>query len=230
MRRRILVVDDDPALCELIQEILNSIEMESLTLTDSSQAEAHIAREKFSALFFDVRMPPPDGLELTRMVRASSLNRTTPIAIITGEEDRTVLGRAFGAGANFFLSKPVSRHRLLRLIRLTGDSVQREARRFQRVMVRCKVSIDCGQERLSGSTLDLSLTGMFVQVSHVLPLGSAVRVCLELKSGTPPLSVNARVVRVAGGDCMGLQINNAGSDENVKLQEFILPLILAKVD
>jgi CheY-like chemotaxis protein len=227
---RILVVDDDPSLCELIQEVLSSVDMESLTLTNSSQVAAHIAREKFSALFLDVRMPPPDGIELTRRIRASGLNRTTPIVIITGEEDNTLLARAFEAGANFFLFKPIDRHRLLRLIRLTGDSIQREARRFQRVPARCKVSVEWGQERLSGWTLDLSLSGLFVQASRALPLGSAVRVSLELKSGTPPLSVAARVVRVAGDGCMGLQIENAGSDKDMRLQQFLLPLILAKID
>ena len=227
---RILVVDDDPTLCEQIQEILNSVEKESLTLTNSSEVAAHIGREKFSALFLDVRMPPPDGIELTRRIRASGLNRTTPIALITGEEDNTVLARAFEACANFFLFKPIDRHRILRLIRLTGDSIQREARRFQRVTVRCNVSIESGQERLSGWTLDLSLSGLFVQASRALPVGSAVRVSLDLESGTPPLCVAARVVRVAGDDCMGLQIQNAGSDENMRLQEFLLPLILAKLD
>jgi CheY-like chemotaxis protein len=54
---RVLVVDDNPAVCELIQEILSSAEMEAFTLTDSSLAAGHLAREKFDAVFLDKCMP-----------------------------------------------------------------------------------------------------------------------------------------------------------------------------
>jgi CheY-like chemotaxis protein len=106
---RILVVDDDPTVCELIQEVLAAAEMESFALTDSKEAATRIAQERFDAIFLDVRMPPPDGIELSRQIRASGLNRTTPIVVITGEEDNAVLKRAFEAGASFLLFKPIDR-------------------------------------------------------------------------------------------------------------------------
>lgn len=229
MPSRVLVVDDDPVICELIQEVLSSADMESLTLTSSSQAASHLGTEKFAAIFLDVRMPSPNGIELTQQIRASRLNRTTPVAIITGEGDNTVLGRAFKAGASFFLFKPIDRHRVLRLLRVSADSIQRERRRFQRVRVTCKVSIESESERLSGTTLDLSLNGLLVETSRALPLGSAVRVSVELRPGTPPLRVAARVVRVLGDKRMGLQIENAGPAETKRFQEFLVPLILADV-
>lgn len=223
-------MDDDPVICELIEEVLSSAERESFSLTNSSQAVTHLSREKFGAVFLDVRMGSPDGIELTRQIRTGGLNRTTPIVIVKGDEDRAVLARAFQAGASFFLFKPADRHCILRLIRITGDSIEREARRFQRVRIRCKVSLESGQEQLSGWTLDLSLGGLFVQASRALGVGSTVRVSVELKSGFPPLCVTARVVRVPGDNCMGLQIENAGPAEIRKLQEFLLPLILGDVN
>lgn len=231
MPNRILVVDDDPTVCELIQEVLTSSELRSLAVTESGKVIQLLAMEKFAAVFLDVRMPPPDGIELTRRIRASDLNRNTPIVIITGEEDNAVLGRAFDAGANFFLFKPIDRHRMLRLIRVTARSIQHEGRRFQRVRAACRVSLSCGQEQLLGATVDLSLGGMLVRADRVLPVGSAVRVGLQLQTDEPPLQIIARVVRVSGGDCMGLEIENPESDEeSKKLQEFLLPLILAKSD
>jgi CheY-like chemotaxis protein len=230
MLNRVLVVDDDSTICELIQEVLTFAQMESFAITDSKKAVTHLVQEKFGAVFLDVRMPPPDGIELTRRTRASGLNRTTPIVIITGEDDNAVLARAFEAGANFFLFKPIDRHRMLRLIRVTEDSIQREARRYQRVRTTCKVYLESAQEQLSGVTLDLSLGGMLVRASGALPVGSTVRVGLELTPGAPPLRVTGRVVRVLGDDCVGLQIENAGPDERKRLYEFLLPLILAKSD
>jgi CheY-like chemotaxis protein len=227
---RVLVVDDDPIVCELIQEILSAAEMDSLTLTDSADAAKRISQEKFDAIFLDVNMPSPNGIELTRQIRASGLNRSTSIVVITGEEDRALLARAFEAGANFFLFKPIDRHRMLPVIRITKGYIHVEKRRYQRVKSSCRVSLEWGQERLSGRTLDLSLGGMCLLVSRVLPMGSTVRLSLELKAGTPPLRLAARVVRVSENDCMGLKIENAGSEESKRLQEFLLPLILAKID
>lgn len=229
MAGRILVVDDDPTICELIQEVLQSVEIESLIATHGGMALTHLAKEKFDAVFLDVHMPSPDGIELTRKIRSGGLNLSTPIMVITGEDDRALLGRAFEAGANFFLYKPIGRHDILRLVRATQASIEHERRRFRRVNVRLNVTIESGSVRLTGSTLDLSIGGTFVQSSRVFPVGSAVQVGLVLKPD-PPMLLNARVLRVAGEDCMGLQFENLGAQQSKKLQEYLLPLILAKSD
>ena len=228
MQSKILIVDDDPTVCEMIQDVLNAADIETLTDTSSQQAVTRLELEKFQAVFLDMNMPSPDGLELTRWIRASGLNRTTPIVMITGEDDRTILARAFEAGASFFLFKPIDRHRMLRLIRVAEGPMQREARRYQRVKVSCKVSIELNQEQVSGIALDLSLGGMFVQASRTLPAGSIVLVRLELGPGAPPLNLAARVVRSSANNSMGLQLENNGPEQNKKLQEYLLPLVLAR--
>jgi PleD family two-component response regulator len=114
---RILVVDDDPLSAELICEILRSAGLDASFLTSSAEAAARLKRERYHAVFLDMRMPAPDGAELARQVRASRVNSSTVIVMITGEQDRTVMGRAFEAGVEFFLFKPVERNKLLKLIR-----------------------------------------------------------------------------------------------------------------
>jgi CheY-like chemotaxis protein len=223
---RVLVVDDDPAACELMHEILTSADMKCVAMTDSRKAASLLTQERFDSIFLDERMPGLDGLELARRVRAGGVNRSTPIVMITGEDDRSLLARAFKEGVNFFLFKPVDRYRILRLIRVTEGSIQHEARRFQRVRVHCKVSIELGTQRLSGATLDLSLGGMFVQASGSLPIGSNVTIKLELKPGQPPIRLGGRIARVAADDCMGLQIDSASSQDYKAFQEFLLPLVL----
>jgi CheY-like chemotaxis protein len=224
MSSRVLVVDDDAVICEFIQKVLLSAEIESLTFTSSQKAFQHLANEKFDAVYLDVNMPSPDGIELTRKIRSGGLNSSTPIVVITGEKDRALLGRAFAAGANFFLYKPVDRQDILRLVRITQDSIEHERRRFRRIKVECRVTLEFGSARISGSTLDLSVGGMFVQSSAVLPVGTVARTTLDLRSD-PLLVFPARVLRVAGGDCMGLQFENMGAQQTKRLQDFLLPMI-----
>jgi CheY-like chemotaxis protein len=224
---RVLVVDDDPLTAELICEILRSAGMDASFLTSSSEAAERLKWEKYHAVFLDMRMPAPDGAELARQIRASRVNASTVIVMITGEQDRTVMGRAFEAGVEFFLFKPVERNKLLKLIRATEGSIERERRRFTRVRLRCRGGLESGNERLEGTTLDLSLGGALVQSHRAFPTGTIVTVTLELEAGMPPMRSGARVIRTVGTDCMGIQFENLGPKESLRLQEFLLPLILA---
>jgi hypothetical protein len=98
------------------------------------------------------------------------------------------------------------------------------------VKVGCKVSLQSGQERSSGKTIDLSLNGAMVQADSVFSVGSIIQIELELMRGKPVLRAAARVVRVVGNNCMGLHIEKMPLAESAKLQEFLLPLIMAEVN
>ena len=192
-------------------------------MTDSVQASARLKTEKFSAVFLDLRMPEPDGIELTRQIRGNPLNRVTPVIVITGETQHGLMARAFQAGVNFFLFKPVDRTKLLRLVSVTQDSIENERRRFQRAKVVCKVAIIDASDRLEGKTLDVSLKGMLVQMGRPLSVGSSVNVAVELSPGAAPIRASARVVRLVGQECAGLEIQNMNSEDVYRWHDFLLP-------
>jgi len=223
---KVLIVDDDPALCEFIQEVLVSEKMQPHVLMDSMKAALRVREERFDVVFLDMRMPSLDGVELAKRIRSSGLNQSTPLVMITGDQDHQVMKRAFQVGVNLFLFKPVDRSRLMRLLNAADNFIQSQRRRFTRVKACKSVSIELGERRISGTSLDLSVGGMFVRSSGTLPVGSAVRVGLELHPGKPPVQLAARVVRVCGNDCMGLQIEKAAQEGDKRLESFLLPLIL----
>ncbi len=227
MRAQILVVDDHAPSCELIAEILQAAGFDASPLTNSREAAERLTNEKFHAVFLDMRMPPPDGLELARQVRGSRMNGSTVIIMITGEQDRTLMKRAFDIGVQLFLFKPVERNKLLKLIRAAESSIERERRRFTRVPLRCAVSLESNDKLLEGATVDLSFDGMLVQSYLIFPTGSLVKVRLELQTGSAPLQAEARVVRTIGTERMGLQFSSLGAAESTRVQQFLLPLILA---
>jgi CheY-like chemotaxis protein len=227
LRAQILVVDDHAPSCELIAEILRSAGFDANPLTDSREASERVAKEKFHAIFLDMHMPPPDGLELARQVRGSRLNASSVIIMITGEQERTLMRRAFEIGVEFFLFKPIERNKLLKLIRVAESSIDRERRRFTRVPLRCGVLLESNGKRLEGATIDLSSGGMLVQSYLVFPAGTQVTIKLELRAGSPPLQFEGRVVRTTGSDCMGVQFNRLDEKQNSRLQEFLLPVIFA---
>src|SRR5271165_1886446 len=85
MTRRALIVDDEPTMCELIQSVLSSTGMASLTLTKSSDATAFLRDEKFDVVLLDLCMPAPDGIALAQQARTSGFNQMTPIIMISDD-------------------------------------------------------------------------------------------------------------------------------------------------
>src|SRR5260370_11919506 len=138
--------------------------------------------------------------------------------MITGDEGRTVMRRAFEAGVEFFLFKPVERNKLLKLIRVTEGPIERERRRFTRVRLRCRVSMEAGNDRLEGTTLDLSLGGALVQSLRAFPSGTLVTASLELEAGTSLMRSDARVIRTLGTDYMGIPFKNPAPNQTLPPQ------------
>ncbi len=227
-RIRILVVDDEPALCELVQAVLNGAGMDVHTLSNSAHAVERLRKEKYDAVFLDVWMPMPDGFEVAQQMRASGFNQKTPLVMITGDADPGVLKRGFEAGANYFLFKPIDRRGLLRLVRATQGSIQNEKRRFQRVCIRCKATVSSGSDRIEGHTLDVSLNGVLVEADRVFEQNASVDVEIKIPSG-PPVRTRGRVMR-KHDKRMGILLDNMQSSESARLQEFLLPLILSAIE
>lgn len=116
MSKRILIVDDDELILIALGELLRPQGYDVYTVARPADALERLEREDFDLLILDVIMPEMDGFELCRRIRDKERHRDTPIIFLTAksrEEDRE---RGLGAGANLFLSKPISPDRLLTLI------------------------------------------------------------------------------------------------------------------
>lgn len=225
MHRRALVVDDEPAVCQLIHDVMNSVRMNVLALTKSADAANYLRDEKFDVVLLDLRMAAPDGIEVARQTRGSGFNRVTPIIRISDDHNLSAVTEGFDAGANFFLYKPIDKGRLLHLIRATRGAIKHEQRRFRCVQHRAMVRLTSDKIEVRGETLDISLNGMLVEAARCVPSGSQVEVCLELSPGSKPIVGPAMVMCTMGENQMGIEFSQLNKIESRRLQEFLLPLI-----
>lgn len=229
MKIRVFVVDDEPSVCETIRAILASAGIESEYSTKSAAAAERLRTEKFDALFLDILMPDPDGIELARRIRAEGINQKTPIVMITGAGDPAVLKQGFEAGANYFLFKPFDRQGLLRLIRATIGFVEREKRRFQRVPLELPVVLAWREQKIVGHTVDIGLGGLLVEAENSLPAGLPVEISIKLPAGKP-VKVRGRIVRSTDGNRIGIEFSGLAVSDSERLQEFLLPMILTALN
>ncbi len=107
---RILIVDDDPDLLNLIGFTFHSVGYETVNATNGAEALRAAERERFSLLVLDINMPAPNGLQVCAEVRRSS---TVPVLILSARAEELDLLQALDAGADAFVTKPFSPRTLI---------------------------------------------------------------------------------------------------------------------
>ena len=117
MQKRILIVDDEPAIRDMVAFALRKGEYEPVHAGDAREAQTAIADRIPDLILLDWMLPGASGLELARRWRKDGLTRDIPIIMLTarGEEDDRVGG--LEAGVDDYMVKPFSARELLARIR-----------------------------------------------------------------------------------------------------------------
>ena len=110
----ILVVDDDPAACQLIQRMLEKNGFATLAASSGVEALELAKRLRPCAITLDVMMPGMDGWQVLGQLKADPSLYDIPVVMVTVTEDRNL---AYSLGATDYITKPVNRKRLLDVLR-----------------------------------------------------------------------------------------------------------------
>lgn len=114
MAARILVVDDDDSLRELLRMHLASAGYEVSTAADAISAGYQVLKSPPDLILSDVNMPHMDGFEFIAALRSDATLPNIPVIFLTSVEDGEHRGRELGAVG--YLTKPVRADRLLELV------------------------------------------------------------------------------------------------------------------
>ena len=121
MARTILIVDDDPLVRKLISTTLEDVAGFRLREAGDGQEAIEAAfEERPEIVFLDYDMPRLDGVETCRRLRSDPVTAGATIVMLTGMAGGHSQDRAVAAGADLFLTTPLSPLRLLELVDRIG--------------------------------------------------------------------------------------------------------------
>ena len=113
-KQRILIVDDEPDIRELLEITLLRMGLETRSAEDYSQATGMLRDESFDLCLTDMKLPDGDGISLVEHIQQHYPN--TPTAVITAHGSIDLAIKAMKSGAFDFVSKPVSLDTLRNLV------------------------------------------------------------------------------------------------------------------
>lgn len=153
-KHKILLVEDDAALANMVADFLNGHEFEAAIESRGDTAPARILQEHPDAVVLDLNLPGLDGFEVCRRIR-DQYHGAIVMLTARGEEVDEVVG--LEAGADDYLSKPVRPHALLARLRIHLRRVTPSEASSQPVRVGSMV-VDASRRsvEIEGQSIDLT--------------------------------------------------------------------------
>jgi PAS domain S-box-containing protein len=102
----VLVVDDDTVSRHVLGQALAAAKLDYVAVGSGAEALAQIEKVHPSIVLLDLVMPPPDGYQILRILRARAETKDLPVVVLTAIDADDEVAKAFEAGADDFVRKP----------------------------------------------------------------------------------------------------------------------------
>lgn len=152
VKAKILVVDDDEALSEMIGIVLRNDGFEPTFCADGSQALAMFRSSRPDLVLLDLMLPGMDGIEVCQAIRAES---DTPIVMLTAKSDTSDVVRGLESGADDYVPKPFKPAELVARVRARLREGEQKAPETLKI---ADLTVDVAGHRVTRDGKDIALT------------------------------------------------------------------------
>jgi two-component system, OmpR family, response regulator len=153
---RILIVEDERGILDLIEDLLRLENFESSKATDGMDALALLRREKFDLAIVDINLPRLTGLELIEKLRSEG--NETPFLFLTARREREDIAAGLRLGADDYLTKPFGVEELILRVRAILRRTSPVANKGILIVGPISMNISAHEVRLDGEVVELSPT------------------------------------------------------------------------
>ncbi len=104
MPDKVLIVDDDPAICKLLEKVMQSNELETTIASSGAEALSIIRNHTFDIILMDIMLGDMEGFEVIKRIRGQGI--TTPVMIVSGRNEDYDSLYGLSLGADDYITKP----------------------------------------------------------------------------------------------------------------------------
>ena len=118
MADKILIVDDDPAICKLLEKVMHSNELETTTVNCGMDALSILKNHTFDLILMDIQMPVMNGYDSTRHIRALERPdiKSMPIIAMSANAFAEDIKLCKESGMNEHIAKPIDFGKVLEIL------------------------------------------------------------------------------------------------------------------
>ncbi|WNG56029.1 response regulator transcription factor [Archangium gephyra] len=194
MATRVLLIDDDTRMYELLAQYLGQNGITVTHAPDGGRGLAALEASTYDAVLLDVMMPGMDGLEVCRRIRAKS---TLPVIMLTARGDETDRVVGLELGADDYLAKPFSPRELLARLRAVLRRAQPAAVAEKMESSGVSIDVSAREVRVGGKLVELTGLEFELLVALVRRAGRVIpRDALLGEAGRSDTVVGERTVDV----------------------------------
>ncbi len=117
MRAKILIVDDESAIRQMVCLALSQANYDCLEAADTTEAQTKILADKPDLILLDWMLPGLSGVEYSRRLRREKLTRDIPVIMLTARTEETDKVTGLDSGADDYITKPFSTREMLSRIK-----------------------------------------------------------------------------------------------------------------
>lgn len=113
---RIMVIDDEPEITDIVSEFLTSAGHEVLCLNTTQYWFEQFNAFRPDVILLDINMPGENGYAVCSQLKADPATANTPVVFLTGKDRSEDDGRSFESGGEMFIKKPFVGERLIGIV------------------------------------------------------------------------------------------------------------------
>jgi DNA-binding response OmpR family regulator len=143
IKKRILVIDDDENIRQLLTHMLTKQGYTIIEASDGLEGIEKLKSELPDMVMVDVNMPVMDGFEFCEVVSSLSFEKYIPVMIMTAQDDQESVNKAYDKGATDFITKPINLAKLNHRLRFSlraSETAEKLASRERQLLSAQKIA------------------------------------------------------------------------------------------
>lgn len=218
---RILLVDHSRGALLFQETILRRRDMLIMTALAGTEGLAKAKSEKPNLIIFGYDLFDMSAPEFCREVRGDDDLRMTSLLLVYDRAHQEHGDLCLAAGCNDVILRPLQKRELDQKVeKLTSIPVRRQLRTITKI----EVSLEKNGRFILGRSVNISATGMLLEVDKVLPQDSPVRLHFYLPSDPKPLQLNAAILRAEFSGTTpkyGVRFLDAAEGDRERIERFV---------